>query len=614
MKAVFAKMLEKNPTQSSTVAFRAGGNGVPILTRASGQSTTGYQTMGLPDGSRPMPGGGANKTVLGIYRMGEADGNGAPSAIIGNPGDIFSPIELPDRVNPERTFANVGNNVFQPQGNDLATIALLKRLGDQQFKAVSQAPFEDYRAQQRLARDLEEASRNASLNDLGMSREIIRNLAAERRQQNEDDYLRKMLDAGATPEAARKEIEDVRNANAIQEAKKVEDRSYQAKTLISRIAMARGVTPMVREPLNQSSSIDNPQRSQAMSEAMGMPGEGFGTSPLDMNRQFMTPDFYKKFLRRSTVSQEASDEASAFSNLLTGAGNEDQLQNLQSGFSMATLKGQERQQQVEIASEALASRLDALRQRQNRIKLPLPRPAVGKDIIDMLYKSKTKVAGNRVLYSPETIHDLNPLQLLLSINFNVQQFENGFQKLTNEVRKYTWGSTERPSDTWLIDLKKVALAMNRREQDVRIPFASASLSVPTSKYIDLLNDIKQGAIPQLRRDIEQGRVELMREINADELPLEGVAGPPLEGRGAVNTTRSRRRLPAEVAPQLEVLEMAQPPVPGAPNVGGGGAQPAVDPYAGKTKAQLKALLREAGLNQGGNLDELKARLRRGTNN
>jgi hypothetical protein len=82
---------------------------------------------------------------------------------------------------------------------------------------------------------------------------------------------------------------------------------------------------MVQEPLNQSSSIDNPQRSQAMSQAMGMPGEGFGTSPLDMNRQFMTPDFYKKFLRRSTVSQEASDEATAFGQLITGSGDVDKL-------------------------------------------------------------------------------------------------------------------------------------------------------------------------------------------------------------------------------------------------------------------------------------------------
>jgi len=168
MKSAFAKLLQMNPTQSSEIAFRAGGNGVPILTRASGQSTAGYQTMGLPDGTRPMPGGGANKTSLGAFRMGDQDGNG-PAVAGFNTNDIFGPPGQPDRVYPERTFANVGNNVFQPQNNDLATHALLKRLGDQQFKATSQAPFEDYMAQQRLARDLDEASRNASLSDLGTS-------------------------------------------------------------------------------------------------------------------------------------------------------------------------------------------------------------------------------------------------------------------------------------------------------------------------------------------------------------------------------------------------------------------------------------------------------------
>jgi len=588
MKAAIAKMLEKNPTQSSTVAFRAGGNGVPILTRASGQSTAGVQTMGLPDGSRPMPGGGANKTSLGIYRMGEPDGVGAASAIIGMPGDIFSPISEAPRENPQRFFQNVGNNVFQPQVDDRATIALLNRLGDQKFKAESMAPFEDYMAQQRLAQDLNEASRNAGLKDLGMSREIIRNLAAQRRQQNEDDYLRKMLDAGATPDAARKEIEDVRNANALQEAKKVDDREYQAKTLISRLAMARGVTPMVREPLNQSSSIDNPQRSQAMSQAMAMPGEGFGTSPLDMNRQFMTPEFYRKFLRRSTVSQEASDEAAAFSNLITGAGNEEQLRNLPSGYSMATLRGQERQNQIELASEGLASRLDTLRQRQTRIKLPLPKAVVGKDIIDVIYSSKAKSAGDRVLYSPEVIQDMNPIQLLLSINWNTQSFENGFKRLTDEVRKYSWGTADRPSETWLQDFRKLAYAMNKEEPDVRIPFPSLSLSVPTSKYIDLLNDIKTGRNAELRRNIESGRVELIREISADEIPFAPRTLDELRQRFQAGglTIAQAREAKRGITEQPVAMEMAQPPPPGAPNVGGAGAPVAVQAL---TKAQVDAM-------------------------
>jgi hypothetical protein len=516
MKAAFAKLLQVDPVQSSLTDFRAGGNGVPILTRASGQSTAGYQTMGLPGGNKPFPGGGANKTVLGSIRMGDDDGNAPASAIVGDVGEIFFPYRAPDRVYPERTFPNVGNNVFQPETNDAATISLLRRLGDQKFKAESQAPFEDYRAQQRLVRDLEEASRGASLADLQQSRDIIRGIAADRRQQNEDDYLRKMLDAGATPEAARKEIEDVRNANALQEARKVDDRQYQAKMLIQRVAMARGIVPNVREPLNQSSSIDNPQRSQAMSAAMGMPGEGFGTSPLDVNRLMMTPEYYKKILRRSQVSQEASDEAVAFNNSLQGLGDQDRLDisKAASGFSMATLRGQERQQQIEIASEALASRLEALRQRQVRIKLPLPTAVVGKDILDSLYMSKGKKSGDKVLYSPETIQEINPLQVLLAINWSVQNNPNGFKNLTDEVKKYTWGTSTKPSENWLKDLRSVAYALNKNEQNIRIPFASASLSVPTSKYIELLNNIKTGAEPGLRKAIEKGRITLLEELGS----------------------------------------------------------------------------------------------------
>lgn len=618
MKAAFAKMMEKNPTQSSQVAFRAGGNGVPILTRASSQSTAGYQTMGLPDGSRPMPGGGANKTTLGIYRMGDPDGNGAASAIIGNPGDIFSPIAEAAMMNPERTFANVGNNVFQPEYDDKATHALLKRLGDQKFKAESQAPFEDYRAQQRLAKDLEEASRNAGLNDLGVSREIIRNLASQRRQQNEDDYLRKMLDAGATPEAARKEIEEVRNANAIQEAKKVEDREYQAKTLISRIAMSRGVTPMVREPLNQSSSIDNPQRSQAMSQAMGMPGEGFGTSPLDANRQFMTPDFYKKFLRRSTVSQEASDEATAFSELLRSG----EIPAPASGtFSMATMRGQERQNQIEIASEGLASRLDAIRQRQNRIKRGLATPIVGEDILKALYREKTRSVGNKVLFSPETIDSLSALQLLLTINNNVEKMgAPGALKLSREAKKYNWIVGGEVSPKLLADLRLVAYAMNNSEQSVRIPFPSASnpQGVTARTYAELFQNIKNDAVPGLEERARRGRIRFDEESLALEPGDFEVLGDLSENerrqlikqrmtreQGTAPVAGGRRRITPE---NTGFPLLGAPPIPGSPLVGGG-AQ--TDNFDELSKAELREILITRGMkaNKSENKETLILRLR-----
>jgi hypothetical protein len=547
MKSAFAKLMQKDPVESSHIAFRAGGNGVPILTRASGSSTAGFQNTG----------NSYSCTTLGAYRMGDQDGNAPGSAIY--PNDIFGPHGQPDREYPERTFANVGNNVFQPQTDDSATIALLRRLGDQQFKATSQEPFENYRAQQRLARDLDEASRNASISDVGLTREIIRNLAAERRQQNEDDYLRKMLDAGATPEAARKEIEDVRNANAIQEAKKVDDREYQAKTLISRIAMARGVTPMVREPLNQSSSIDNPQRSQAMSQAMGMPGEGFGTSPLDANRQFMTPEFYKKYLRRSTVTQESADEQGAFNRLLSEG---DIPIPPQGAYSMATLKGQERQAQVEMASEGLASRLESIRARGNRILQPLPDNILFKKILDRVYSSKKKVKGDKVLYSLETIQDMNLIQLLLAINTAViSGGVRAFNRLQQGVRSMNLGTMENVPDDLGNKIRILALRANGDESNISIPFASARLSSNRTELLtelyDTIDQIKTGRVGDISGDIQRARTELASQSDLPE-PL----------RSPRNTTRRNRG--GAVLPGGATAEMAQAEVPGAPNVGGGG--------------------------------------------
>jgi len=589
MKSAFAKLLEKNPTESSTVAFRAGGNGVPILTRAASQSTTGYQTMGLPNGSKPMPGGGANKTSLGAARYGDNDGNAPPSAGF-NSYDIFTVPGQPGREYPERTFASTGNNVFQPENNDLATHALLKRLGDQKFKAEANAPFEEYRAQQRQAKDLEEASRNASLSDLGTSREIIRNLAAQRRQQNEDDYLRKMLDAGATPEAARKEIEDVRNANAIQEAKKVDDRQYQAKMLIQRMASARGVTPMVREPLNQSSSIDNPQRSQAMSQAMGMPGEGFGTSPLDMNRQFMTPDFYRKYLRKSNMTQESADEATAFGQLITGSGAQDAIPPPSSGaFSMATLKGQERQQQVEIAAEGLASRLETLRARGNRILTPLPENIIAKKILNKLYDSKKKKKGDKVLTSLETIQDMNWLQLILATNLAViNGGVKAFERVQVAVKQQDFGTREAPTPDAINKMRIIALRANNNESNISIPFASTNVlpmsqkDFQTSIY-DMLDDIKAGKVGSVGQEIKKARTEMAEQsdmtVQAEPIqpaPVSEVVGGSggvresrrAGGRGGRNSRRNRRRggpvSNSEQLPEGMPEGMAEAPVPGAP--------------------------------------------------
>jgi len=594
MQVAFAKLMEKNPVQSSHVAFRSGGNGVPILTRASGQSTTGYQTNGLPGATLPTPGGGNNKTVLGAYRMGDDDGNASVGAMY--PGEIFPSIGLPARVYPERTFENVGNNVFQPDDTGMATLALLRKLGEQQFKATSQAPFEDYLAQQRLARDLEDVSRNASISDLGVSREIMRNMAAQRRQQNEDDYLRKMLDSGATPEAARKEIEDVRNANAIQEARKVDDREYQAKTLIQRIAMSRGITSAVNEPLNQSSAIDNPQPSQAMAQAMGKPGDGFGTSPLDSNRRFLTPDFYKKFLRKSNMTQEAADEQTAFNQLLT----RDELPMPESGsYSFATMKAQDRQNQVELVAEGLESRLESLRARGKRIKKPLPPIVIANKILKELYNNKSKKPGNEVLYSLETIQEMSHLQLLIALNTASVISTRGHSELITKLNEFQIPTTQEISQVESVklmkNLKELVQFMNKGEPNIEIPFASASMKVSSKDIADILIAIK--TTTGLKTEMQKAHKQFMTMLVA--------MGVAVAAEIQNEETRQVEDMAATMIQSVVRGKQARKPK-SAPT---GGAAPPVDPYAGKSKPELKAIAKARGLTVSGTVAELLARLR-----
>ena len=555
MKQALAKLMEKDPVQSSTVAFRAGGNGVPILTRASGSSVNGYQHMGLPTGSKPSPGGGANKTTLGAYRMGESDGIAPPSAIY--EGDIFGPIGQPGRVYPERTFANVGNNVFQPDNNDRGTLELLRKLGDQQFKAKSAKPFEDYRVQQRYISDLAQASRLASPSDSQLARDVIRNISAERRQQNENDYVRKMIDAGATPEFAQQEIQNVRNANALQEARKVDDRPYQAKTLIQRIAEKRGVTPMVREPLTQSSAITNPQPSQAMSQAMGKPGEGFGTSPLDTSRLSMSPELYARLSRRPESSQEASDEQTAFSNLLA----QGEIPPPEAGsLSFATMQGQERQNQIELASEGLASRLESIRNRATRVYEPLPDVLVAKDVLDRLYKEKNKKPYQKALFSSETIQDMRALQLLIALNLRLSSDKQSVRTLLTELNSRSFGTVDRPNPNILEDLKTIVQKMNKNEGNISIPFASSAISISNPQLVTILQDMRTAGIRLVAENARKAMTQTLKQPD-DMSDSQDMPESPVSPAGA------RGELPSMTARQA----IAQAPVPGAPG-------PSATPY------------------------------------
>lgn len=542
---------------STKMDFAAGGSRIPIVTRVSGQSTAGVQTFGLPMN---------NKTTLGAFRMGDADGNAPGSAIY--PGDIFSPLPARDRVYPQRTFENVGNNVFQPPDDGLKLHALIKSLGDQKAKYAANAPFAEYMATQKLAKEVDESARGASLEDLGHAREIMRNLVATRRKQNEDDYLRRMIDSGVGLDNAQEELENVRKANAIHEAKKIDDRTYQAKILIQRIANSRGITSSTKEPLNTSGAIENPQPDQQTAALLGTPEAAFGASPLDTSREFLTPDFYKRYLRRSRLTQEAADEQTAINNLIS------------TGESVSTLpmvQSQEREVQIENARDSVAARLEALRQRGNRIMIPLPTVVFGRDIIEPVYRRKNKASGKPARFTLESIQDAPAFVHVVSINQSLVTAPNDDKRrqLVGYLQAQQLERRDGRPVPHIRDILKNAAILLHTEENQYLPFAGDSIPLNDEQIVRAL-DAYKSLEPGMARAVEAARrgyvedylaafdePEAARGRTADEF-LRG-ADPRAAGGGSL-ADRMREQLLARglALPEAAGLALAEA------ELGGGG--------------------------------------------
>lgn len=377
---------------STRQQFSAGGNMVPIVTRSSAQSVAGVQQMGTSVGT----------TTLGAYRMGEGDGNGPASAIY--PNDIFAPLPARERKQPEVIFHTVGFRTFQPPADDDKLHALLKKFGDQQFKATESAPFEEYFRTKELARQTDAMARMASVEDQGLTREMMRSLVDARRQSSEADFLRRMVDAGLSPEAAQMEVDNVRRASALQEARTVDDRPYQQKLLISRIAQARGMASQVKGSLSQSAGISDPQNSQDGQLAMGGSG-GFGVG---VERQAVTPEFYNRFGRRMPETKEAQDQQAAVNFLISrGAAGE--------VTSATQLEGLDRADAIQKSREGAASKLETLRNRGNKIMLPLPGISFfSEPLLRQVYGSRKP--GEETYFTTEDSQSLTTTQAVIAMN------------------------------------------------------------------------------------------------------------------------------------------------------------------------------------------------------
>ena len=611
-------MLLKNPIPTERIFFRAGGDGVPILTKNSSQSTAGVQSFGLPSGN--STGGSANKTSLGSIRMGDDDGNGPASAIVGGPGDIFFPYRAPERKFPNVMFESTGFNVFQPETiqTAAATSALLTAMGDRKFRATESAPFEDYFVTQKMATAVDQAARNAGLEDLGYSREIMRNLVAERRKINEDDFMRRMLDAGMTAADAQKEIDDVRKAAAMQEVRKVDDRTYQAKLLIQRIARSRGVLSSVNEPLNSTGAIENPQLNERMADASGQPENAFGSSPLDRDRQFLTPDFYKRMLRRSTLTQEGGDEMAALATATAQA----------TGAvpTPSMLRGLERENAIERSRDAVASRLDAA---SNRKRTMLPLPPVAEPFTDILrpaYRGKTPGAMAR--FKDEDVQDLSAFGCFVALNQAIALEPTKIADLKRllDGQRLADNTSGRGGDTPRKDIRGLLRELTIEiigTPELSLPFAGESRAIDDMTIFNVLSRIKGSSRSDIRSVESQmtGYGALLEEAFRG-LPAGAQLPEPIDARSEARRAADEGRAarPVVSAPEARIsgeVGRAAPVLTGGEAMMGAPAGRAAPPEGGRQKtlsqmnsAELRALAGSMGLPITGSKAELSQRIRR----
>jgi hypothetical protein len=561
--------MKKAGAISTRNQFSAGGNMKPIVTKYGNQNDSGVQQMGNSVGT----------TKLGAYRMGDSDGNAPPSA--NYPGDIFGPIRMPERKDADVMFASVGNRVFQPDLKDTALQALIRKVGDQKFKAEEYQKFDEYFQTQKAVMDLDAVSRYAGLEELTQTRGIIRSLVDARRKQTEDDYMRRMLDSGMTGEDAQNEIDNVRRASALQEAKTADDRPYQSKLLIQRLANSRGSGAIVNEPFTHSQAIENPMPSQAVG---GLSGQvGFAQSPLDINKQFFTPEYYKRFLRRTNLTNEVADQMTVLSGL--GAAG-------QPVVTGPMKDAMEREQSIENKRDAVAARLEVLRSGRLRINLPLAEIHFADDVLAPVYRRKGKKPKDTARFGKESVQDLTNFGSVVSINQTLSQDASGnaLAKLQGYLRQPThkYKNDDGTPSAKAGEVLKGAAKFIASEDVVFIPFIGDNYEIPNTLIMKAFDKVLNLSPEEISQMVSQA-AEYSDLITVDMSSI-----VPAEGE----TVR--------LGPRMATGRSAVPNVVGGSNAAAGVsadsapivAQPVVEARANEpsfTKAMISAELTRLGV-------------------
>ena len=490
-----------------TLASRIGGydpRPIPAMNQPSPQlgknpymkkGSDSYQTYGLPVG----------KTTLGPYRMGDI--TQIASAIY--PGEYTPP--NPRYSTPiQRTYENVAFNVSQPSDRSEATNALVLKFGETKFKAERQDPFALYIQEQKLQQELNDISRTAGGQELEISREILRNMALNRRIQNEADYARRLESDGISPDEIQKQIDNIRMDNAKYNMKS-DDRTYQAKLLLTRLASSRGALSTVAEPLVYHKSIIAPQATNKMMSAMGQENDGFGQSVVDLQKQFLTPDFYRRHLRRSNLTQESADRETALNTAL--------LQS-QDPINASLVTGFEREQQIEHHAVQAMSRIEALRQHGMSSLGRLPPADFAPEILATLFHGKEE--GDEVRFVNTLISDMNLTEAIVALNQLLLDKPQNVDKLAHLIRNKL-SHKLKPSNEESItksDLIPILHALTPENYNVRIPAVIKSNFLPKIVKNAFQRYVTSPDLEKMKEDaktyVSEARIEEVKPVATHE--------------------------------------------------------------------------------------------------
>jgi hypothetical protein len=253
---------------------------------------------------------------------------------------------------------------------------------------------------------------------------------------------------------------------------------------------------------------------------MGRPGEGFGSAPLDTARKFLTPEYYRRFLRRSNLTQGVADEMTAAAQL--GAEGE-------AFATLPMLQGREREIALEQAKESLARRIENVK--KVRVMISLPPILFAENVLQGLYESAGKKPGDSARFQKDDIQEMSGLKLLLAVNQALALDPDKVRMLRSLVQGVRLrepvsraGDSGKPLDTLRDTLRLIARNLNDDKDTIMIPFTNVSRGV-TAEDIARAIEMYQGLTTVELRGLE-------REATAYYNELDAVFNDPAQGRSA----------------------------------------------------------------------------------